>query len=226
MKNLINAFSLVAMLVVFTSCGGNLTNSVYSYEDDHGKLYAIKFYENEKFVFVDINSRYVDDKSPLYMCYCNSKNAEQAKYRKDGKSIKILKGNIVKDEMIFEGGIIKWKGVEFKLDKRFSTIKKQGKYSGTVYVTNYGSEDAVVFVFINESKLMYIENMKKTIRDYEIEDGKLIIPEENIVLDEGKDKLIFNSSWGSYIFKKHDQELDDFEFFGYGVFGADLKWKR
>jgi len=226
MKNLINAFRLVAMLVVFTSCGGNLTNSVYSYEDDHGTLYAIKFYENEKFVFVDINSRYVDDKSPLYMCYCNSKNAEQAEYRRDGKSIKIIKGGIIKDEMIFEGGVIKWKGVEFKLDKRFSTIKKQGKYSGTVYVTKYGSEDAVAFLFISESKLMYISNMKKSICDYEIEDGKLIIPEENIVLDEGKDKLIFNSSWGSYVFKKHDQELDDFEFFGYGDFGADLKWKR
>lgn len=216
------------MLLVLSGCGNNLTNSVYSFEDNSGNLYVIKFYENEEIVFADINSRFVnvDENSPLYMCYCNSENAEQAKYQRNGKSIKIVKGGIVKDEMTFDGGTIKWKGVDFKLDKRFSTIKKQGKYSGTMYVTKYGSEDAIAFLFIDESKLMYIDNMKKSICDYEIEDGKLIIPEENIVLEEGKDKLIFNNSWASYIFKKYDQELDDFDFFGYGDFGADLKWKR
>lgn len=204
MKRLISAFSLVAMLLVFTGCGDNLTNSVYTAFD--GGLGVIKFFDNNKFVMTVIDNSHIKDKEPLYICYGNG--GDEFEYRKEGKSIKVIVGGIIKDEMIFEDGVIKWGSMKFELDKRFSSIKRSGKYGGTMYTADNGSE-IITLVFINDSKVFEITKRTKILQDYEVEDGKVYIG--NYILEEAKDKLIYRDL-ETLIFKKSEVEFDDIKF--------------
>jgi hypothetical protein len=156
---LISAFSLVAMLLVFTGCGDNLANSVYTFSNDY-QLCLLKFCENNKFILTGIDYSRIKENEPLYIAYGDK--FEDYEYRKEGKSIKVIKGGIIKDEMIFEKGIVKYRGLELELDNRFSTIKNS-KYAGKLFVANSGSEKAIIFAFINDKKVVYIKNMKKNL---------------------------------------------------------------
>lgn len=213
MKKLINVFSLVAVLVAFTSCGDNLTNATYTIQDKDGDVHAIRCYENGKVLITKIEGRNVDiqDHKVLYICFGEGNKTEIRDFQRDGKTIKLAEGGVIKDAFIFEDNTIKWQGVEFKPDARFSTIKKCGKYGGTAYVTNDGDEK-IYLVFVDESKVFQVSRKRKVLCNYEIEDDKLYIDNLNIILEEGKDKLIYNQSYQSLIFKKTDMKLDDLKF--------------
>lgn len=212
MKRIINALSLVAMLLVFAGCGGSLTNTTYTFQDEFGNICAIKCYDNGKVLITEINSSDVDINNlpVLYMCYGDYGNSEIKEYRREGKTIKLIEGGIINDAFTFDNNIIKWKGKEFKPNERFSSIKNSGKYGGTVYEAKYDRE-TLYFVFIDDTKVFQIDGKWKILCNYETEDGKVFIDNVNMVLEEAKDKLLYNQSFQSLIFKKI-MNLDDLTF--------------
>ena len=213
MKNLINAFRLVAMLVVFTSCGDNLTNATYTIQDEDGDVHAIRCYDNGKVIFTKIEGRNVDvNNHPiLYMCFGEHNKTAIKEFQRDGKTIKLAENGIIKDAFTFENNTIIWHEGEYKPDTRFSTIQNSGKYGGTVYEAKYDRE-TIYLVFIDDTNVFQIDGKHKILCSYEIEEGKLFIDNVNMILEEGKDKLIYNQSYQSLIFKKKDIKLDDLIF--------------
>lgn len=210
MKRIINALSFVSVLLVFTSCGSNLTDVTYTSGEGGVDLIAIRFYDNGEMLITE-GMPYMEEESPLYMCF--GWGTKWYRYKKEGNTIKLLHGDDVQDQLKLEGGVIKYGNLELRPDKRFSTIKRSGKYGGTIYASNWGSESVAVLAFINETQVYQIDRSKKVLCNYEIEDGKVIIDTANLILEEGKDKLIYNSSWNTLVLKKHSETLNDLEFY-------------
>lgn len=203
--NKLTHFSLVTLLLMLVSCGNRLTDVTYSTEDENGGLTVIRFYDNGKVIFTKIDSQKVKEYSTLYMCL--GYNTHFGEYQRNGSVVKLARNGIVRDECIFEDGVIKWKDAEFKPDKRFSTIKRNGKYGGT----RYTSDDIDLF-FIDETKVYGIAGGDRRLCNYELKDGKMLIDNVDLILEEGKNKLILSNSWNTLILKKENKDYNDYEF--------------